>query len=105
MFQCKTCETFFDEPNIIKRSDPTVDTGYIERIELCPVCGQPYIEEVTECPKCGGYMPAGGILCKTCQDSLRVKFREFLAALDPREWAQMDEWLDGRSIVDAFGHR
>lgn len=105
MYQCRICGTTFDRPNVIERSDPTVDIGYMEHLEICPVCGQPHIEEMEECPECGGPMPRGEIICKTCRDALRVKFREFLAELSPREWEQIDEWLDGRSVAEAMGHR
>ena len=105
MYQCRICGTTFDRPNVIERPDPTVGIGYMEHLELCPVCGQPHIEEMKECPGCGGPMTRGEIICETCRNALHTKFVGFLAELSPCEWKQLDEWLDGRSVKETSKFR
>ena len=100
MKHCQICDAYFDVPMVLEGADSTVVPGYRFREELCPVCGQPYIEGAAVCPACSGYMPEGNILCRACRKSLLSRLCAFADALTADEEAQVDAWMDGRSITE-----
>lgn len=96
---CEDCKISFDEPNRATHME-TIDgfvTKYVE--ETCPHCGSQYFVDADIC-QCGQEKRKDEILCESCRYKLKVKFMAFADELTADEENQMDEWLDGCSILE-----
>lgn len=99
-YQCPICNTKFDEPFKVNRTE-RIHEFMAHFVELsCPICGSPYFDELDTCPRCKGDMLKGEIICKYCRKDLLKRLNAFADYLYPEEEEQLDEWLDGESITN-----
>lgn len=97
---CDHCGIAFEAPVVHIVREHLGEFTRADSEEACPICGCDSFSEADLCEKCGDPKLKEELLCKRCRDELRETFTAFADTLTAEEEAQLDEWLDGRSVTE-----
>lgn len=100
MYICNTCNARFNRPKVTVEYFPTEYGNAPYTTNECPECGGYDYSKADRCPNCGEFKAEDDHICIECQDVLRGKFVAFRDELTAWEVEQLDDWLDGRSIIE-----